>query len=249
MSQGRSFKEFCDSIRELSLSKRSPEDLVIEGQLLVSEFLENPDLMLDNLITIQESMLDEDFWPIDVNDIVTYRDPNRNFSVRLFVWEPNFPYHIHDHGSWGIMGCLANQIRETKYRLIGTQDDCEDAELKVMNEAILQPGHTTFVLPLDRGIHRMQAFGNKPALSVHVYGKPSRVGFIRGFTPETNSAYKMYPVIIQRRVMAAKALELIGTDWAQEILKMRCRDNNEMVSRISREALERLEHRKDEGEL
>lgn len=248
MSQGRSFKEFCDGIRALAHSKRSPEDIVIEGQMLMAEFLENPDLMLDNLIATQENMVDDDFWPIDVNDIVTYRDPNRNFSVRLFVWEPNFPYHIHDHGSWGIMGCLANQIRETKYRLVSSTDDCEYAELKVMTEAILQPGHTTFVLPLNNGIHRMQAFGNKPALSVHVYGKPSRVGFIRGFTPENNSAYKMYPVIIQRRIMATKALELIGSDWAQEILKIRCRDNNEMVSRISREALERLKRRQSEEE-
>jgi len=246
LSQVKSFKDFCETFRELSLSEKNPEELVIEGQLILSEYLANPDLMLDYLVSLTDNRFEEDFLPIDVNDISIYRDPSRLFSVRLFVWEPNYPYPVHDHGSWGVMGCLANQVRETKYKRVddGTQSDY--AELEVRAESVLQPGHTTFVLPLNQGIHRMQAFGSKPALTVHVYGKPIRTGFIQGFMLENNAAYKMFPVKVQRKLLAIKALELISSDWAKEILRMNSRDENEFVSKFSSEVLGRLNRRDEE---
>lgn len=246
MSHVKSFKDFCETFRELAHSGKNPEELVIEGQMILSEYLVNPDLMLDHLVSLTENRFDEDFLPIDVNDISIYRDPNRLFSVRLFVWEPNYPYHVHDHGSWGVMGCLANQVRETKYKRLDDGSQCDYAELEVRAEAVIQPGQTTFVLPLNQGIHRMQAFGKKPALSVHVYGKPIRTGFIQGFMLESNSAYKMFPVKVQRRILAIKALELISSDWALEILKMTSRDDNELISKISHQALERIKHRSED---
>ena len=129
---------------------------------------------------------------------------------------------------------------ETKYKGVDDGSQCDYAELEVLSEAVIQPGHTTFVLPLNQGIHRMQAFGNKPALSVHVYGKPIRTGFIQGFMLDSNSAYKMFPVKVQRKILAIRALELIGSEWAMEILKMTSRDENELVSKVSHMALERI---------
>jgi len=245
MSQVESFKDFCETFRELSYSGRAPEEIVIEGQMILSEYLANPDLMLDHLVSVTESRSDEEYLPIDVNDISIYRDSNRMFSVRIFVWEPNYPYHIHDHGSWGVMGCLANQVRETKYRRLDDGSQCDYAELEVRAEAVIQPGQTTFVLPLNEGIHRMMAFGKKPALSVHVYGKPIRTGFIQGYMLESNSAYKMYPVKVQRRILVIRALEMIGSEWAGEILKMTTRDENELISKFSQQALERVKKRRE----
>jgi predicted metal-dependent enzyme (double-stranded beta helix superfamily) len=209
LSQVKSFKDFCETFRELSNSGRAPEELVIEGQMILSEYLANPDLMLDHLVNVTENMTDDEFIPIDVNEISIYRDPNRMFSVRIFVWEPNYPYQIHDHGSWGVMGSLVNQVRETKYRRLDDGSQCDYAELEVRAETVIQPGQTTFVLPLNEGIHRMMAFGKKSALSLHVYGKPLRTGFIHGYIMESNSAFKMYPVKVQRRILAVRALELI----------------------------------------
>lgn len=245
MSQVKSFKDFCETFRELSNSGRAPEELVIEGQMILSEYLANPDLMLDHLVNVTENRTDDEFIPIDVNEISIYRDPNRLFSVRIFVWEPNYPYHIHDHGSWGVMGSLVNQVRETKYRRLDDGSQCDYAELEVRTETVIQPGQTTFVLPLNEGIHRMVAFGKKSALSLHVYGKALRNGFINGYMMESNSAYKMYPVKVQRRILAVRALELIGSDWAEEILKVTARDDNELISKFSQQALERVKKQRD----
>ncbi|MGI6550792.1 MAG: hypothetical protein ACOX4Q_12315 [Syntrophomonadales bacterium] len=246
MSHVKSFKDFCETFRELSYSGKAPEEMVIEGQMILSDYLaNNPDLILDHLVGVTENRSDDEFLPIDVNEISIYREPNRMFSVRVFVWEPNYPYHIHDHGSWGVMGCLANQIRETKYRRLDDGSQCDYAELEVRAEAVIQPGQTTFVLPLNEGIHRMMAFGKKPALSVHVYGKPVRTGYIQGYMLDSNSAYKMFPVKVQRRILAIQALELIGSEWAGEILKMSARDDNELISKISQQALDRLKKRNE----
>lgn len=239
--QVKSFKDFCEAFKELAYSGKAPEEMVIEGQMILSEYLANPDLILDHLVSVTERLADDEFLPIDVNEISIYRDANRMFSVRVFVWEPNYPYHIHDHGSWGVIGCLANQIRETKYRRLDDGSQCDYAELEVRSEAVIQPGQTTFVLPLNEGIHRMGVFGGKPALSVHVYGKPIRTGFIQGFLMESSSAYKMYPVKVQRKILAIRALEVIGSAWASEILKMSARDDNELISIISQQALKRIE--------
>ena len=62
---------------------------------------------------------------------------------------------------------------------------------------------------------------------------------------DSNSAYKMFPVKVQRRILAIQALELIGSEWAGEILKMSARDDNELISKISQQALDRLKKRNE----
>ncbi|MGE5397004.1 MAG: hypothetical protein ACM3MK_05645 [Chitinophagales bacterium] len=240
MSQMHRFMDYCEAFKNLVVSPKETEELVVEGQTILGDMLSNPDFLLENLSAITESRQEEDYLPIDVNDITIYRDPDRLISIRLFIWQHNFPYPIHDHGSWGIFGCLTNQIQETKYRRKdeGTQEDY--AELEIQSEAVLKPGDTSFVLPLDQGIHKMRSYGGKTALSVHVYGKPLRTGFIRGFLPSYNASYKMFPVKLHRRVLAIKALEAMGSDWAQEILRITARDENEIVREISREALDNI---------
>ena len=147
--QVKSFKDFCEAFRELAYSGRAPEEMVIEGQMILSEYLANPDLILDHLVRVTERWADDEFLPIDVNEISIYRDANRMFSVRVFIWEPNYPYHIHDHGSWGVMGCLAIRS-ETKYRRLDDGSQCDYAELSPVRRNY-STGQTTFVLPLNEG--------------------------------------------------------------------------------------------------
>jgi predicted metal-dependent enzyme (double-stranded beta helix superfamily) len=239
-----SFKEFCEKFRELAVANKDTEELVIEGKTLLSELISHPDFILENLAALINNRQDESYLPVDVNDINIYRDPNKLFQIRAFVWEPNYPYPIHDHGSWGAIGCLTNQVRETKYERIDDGTEPNHAELKVKSEAILQPGDTTFFLPLDQGIHRMQAFGGKTALTVHAYAKTVRAGIIKGFVLESNTCYDMFPVKLHRRILAIKALESINTSWAQEILKITARDDNELIGKFSRDALENIKNSK-----
>jgi hypothetical protein len=86
MSHVKSFKDFCETFRELSYSGKAPEEMVIEGQMILSDYLaNNPDLILDHLVGVTENRSDDEFLPIDVNEISIYREPNRMFSVRVFV--------------------------------------------------------------------------------------------------------------------------------------------------------------------
>ncbi|MGE5415826.1 MAG: hypothetical protein ACM3UZ_03540 [Acidobacteriota bacterium] len=238
-----SLKDFCEAGRVLALSGKEPEETVIEGQLLLAELLANPDFLLDNMSALTESPQDDDYLPIDINDITIYRDPLGHLSIRLFVWEPHVQYPVHDHSSWGIMGCLKNELRETKYRRLDDGSKGGYADLAVQAEAVLRANDTTFVLPYEKGIHRMMCHGSLPALSVHAYGKRGS-RFINGYVPEQNAVYRMYPMKLHRRILAIKALETMRSDWACEILKFTAKDHNEVVRQVAKEALENIKKSK-----
>ena len=47
------------------------------------------------------------------------------------------------------------------------------AELEEVSSIVLNPGETTYVLPLNKGIHRMENLGRDTAITINVYGPTS----------------------------------------------------------------------------
>lgn len=66
-------------------------------------------------------------------------------------------YSIHYHGSWGIVGAYANDVKETRYERREDGSTEGFAYIEQLSASILSPSSTTTVLPLNSGIHKMKA--------------------------------------------------------------------------------------------
>lgn len=234
------FEDYCAAMRELILTLTDPQELAEAGQKVQARLVADPDLILEQLSIFIDQGKETMFWPVDLNDLTIYRDKDKLFSVRLFVWEDQVPYPIHDHGAWGIVGSLANLVQETKYRRLDDGSREDYAELEVRSEAVLHPGETTYVLPLNDGIHRMQALDHSTALTLHTYGRPVRSGFINGFMRQSNGIYKLYPLAVHRQILAVKALEAIGTEKTRDILGDISKNSTRVVKEAALHALQNI---------
>lgn len=172
--------------------------------------------MLEKLTEMAQGGLD--LKATDYNDVTLYRSSEGLFSVRLFVWEAFVPYPVHDHGSWGVVGCLAGRIQETKYRRLDNAQEENYANLEELQKTVMTPKKIAKVYPLNQGIHHMEALGGKTALTLHTYGAPKRKGYIRGFVPERKTTYRIFPPKYGPRVIGLKALSAVDNRSAHETI-------------------------------
>lgn len=236
-----SLDEFSRELSSFLGLNPTREKILTDVPLFVQDLIKCPDFTRDLLerLARDAGFATALFRSIDPNDLTLYRDPSGAFSVRLFIWNSNTPYPPHDHGSWGIVGALAGNTRETKYIRVDKQDKPGYAELAVKSEAVLSPGQTTYVLPVDEGIHRMEPMDTATSLTLHVYGRPVRKGFIQSYHPSTNQVYRMYSPTQVNRVVSLQALGALNTPWAREILESVSTDDHDLIREEAGLALQR----------
>jgi len=63
------------------------------------------------------------------------------------------------------------------------------------------------VLPLDEGIHLMEPVGDEWAVTISVYGKPVRRGYIQFFDLHGNQVSRVYHPRVFKQVLAIRALK------------------------------------------
>lgn len=213
--------QFCEQFQEMLACKPALHDLLAQGRDMLSQLVSKPawfSAVLSDLI-LDESFLSSQRQSVDPNEIQLYFSPDKSFSVRAFVWEPGVTYPIHDHGAWGIVGAQINHLQEIKYARLDDGSKADYASLKQVTDHMLSPGGTTFVLPVNDGIHQMQAINDLPAVSIHVYGQPMRKGYINCFDLDRNTVTRLYPPAIFKKVLAIRTLGSIRENWAQDIVK------------------------------
>ncbi|MBK7550158.1 MAG: cysteine dioxygenase family protein, partial [Syntrophaceae bacterium] len=145
-------------------------------------------------------------WP---NEFTLHRAPDRSFVVLAYIWDAGLADIIHDHGSWGIIGTLVAKLGERKYERIDDGRREGYCELRETSGGVFGPGETTFVLPLDEGLHAMHNPTDGVAVSVNVYGKTVRPGYIRFFDPARRTVTRTYPPQTLKEVLAVKTLAAI----------------------------------------
>lgn len=214
-------EEFASQFTFLLKQTPSLENIITEGREMLSELTSNSawfQPVLSRLV-LDDDFLKSQWQSIDPYDIQLYHSPEKLFSVRAFVWEPEEFYPPHDHGSWGIVGALINPVNEKKFARVDDGSNIHYAEIKQISEAQLSPGQTTYVLPLNEGIHQMAAVNDTPSVSIHVYGQPVRKGYIHYYNRHNNTAQRMYPPSINKRIYAIRTLSSIGQSWAADVLQ------------------------------
>ncbi len=107
-----------------------------------------------------------------------YIDPNNTLSIFSLVWLPGQWTPIHDHGTWGVVGVVEGGLEERNFIRTDSKEKTAmtDIELSRGGSIILSPGSVTSFVPNPDHIHKTGNAGQKPAVSLHLYGH-SMAGF------------------------------------------------------------------------
>jgi predicted metal-dependent enzyme (double-stranded beta helix superfamily) len=102
---------------------------------------------------------------------VLHVEADGSFSVVALVTRPGYATSIHDHTSWCVVGVVAGQERDERFRVAGA-----GGFLELTGTRIDEAGTVTgFAPPGD--IHRVENFGDGLGVSLHIYGTDiNRIG-------------------------------------------------------------------------
>ncbi len=234
------FDEFVSGIREILNESLPQQEMLEKVRTQMGELVTDKEWFKETLskLVLSEPFLQGQHQTIDPNDIQIYHSPDKSFTVSAYIWEPGVQYPIHDHGAWGVVGSLINPVKEIKYAVKDSGLELSFDEIIKTREAILQPGQTTYVLPLNQGIHQMAA-DEKAAVTIHLYGPRIRKGFIQIYHPETPTIQRIYRPSLNKKVLAIRTLGSIPDPWARDVLQTAITSNEpEFIMKECQLALE-----------
>ncbi len=173
---------------------------------------------------LESKLFDGDFflsqvnsiWP---NEITLWRSPDREFSILAYVWAPHTADIIHDHGSWGVIAPFIQPLGERKFRRLDNGTTEGYAELEEVSYGTIKPGDTTYVLPLDEGIHQLVNTTENYLISLNIYGRANRHGYVQFFDPGKRKVWKAFPPRTYKQIMTIQAVGSIAEPWAGQLLK------------------------------
>ena len=160
-----------------------PELALQEAVPVLSRLVSDPDFLGSHVLPLMdEAGTAEDWYVAHRHD-----DPDRSYSLQVFVWPPGSATRVHDHSSWGAFCCVVGSVVEERYERADDGSLPEYARLKKLwrLEWRREDGIST-VLPYEGGIHRVGNPAEEPAISVHLYGP--RLGDVDGrdYDPSQN---------------------------------------------------------------
>jgi predicted metal-dependent enzyme (double-stranded beta helix superfamily) len=214
-------EQLCRQFQVLLEEKPEVSRLIRDGGVMLSELMSHRDWfggILEKILFDREYSEGQKagIWP---NEITLHRSPDRSFQILCYIWGPYLSDTAHDHGSWGIIGSFLKPIGERKYRRLDDGKKEGYAELKEVSSQVLKPGETTSVLPLNNGIHRMENRSGDVAVTINVYGRSIRKGYIQFFYPEDKTVTKVYPPKALREALAIRAAGALRAPWSEELLQ------------------------------
>ncbi|MDR2688947.1 MAG: cysteine dioxygenase [Azoarcus sp.] len=147
---------FIQDITRLLDTKPSEAVILVEGKKLVATLVEKDDWLPAAFAQPH---------PEHYQQYLLYADPLDRLSIVSFVWGPGQKTPVHDHLTWGIVGGLRGEERETTY---AKQADGSYAQT---GTGVLKPGQVTAVSPTIGDIHEVaNNLSDRASISIHVYG-------------------------------------------------------------------------------
>ena len=215
------FETFCGRIGKMIADEKTVAKKIENGRELVSELTHRADWFFEYLqkMILDPASLDRQkpgIWP---NEYTLFRSPDKSFLVLAYIWDAGLADLIHDHGAWGIIGTLAGKLGERKYERLDDGKREGYCELRQTTGGVYGPGETTFVLPLNKGLHAMDNPTDGITVSVNVYGKTIGRGCILFFDPEKNTVTRVYPPRNQKEMLAAKTLAAFDPSRAEWVFR------------------------------
>jgi predicted metal-dependent enzyme (double-stranded beta helix superfamily) len=144
-----------------------PGPTLPEAVPILSRLVGDPGFLGSQVLPLsEEAARDEDWYVAYCHD-----DPERSYSLQVFVWPPGSATKVHDHSSWGAYCCVVGSLLEERYERADDGSLPDHARLKELwrLEWRSEDGIST-VLPYEGGIHRVGNPAEESAISVHLYG-------------------------------------------------------------------------------
>jgi hypothetical protein len=125
---------------------------------------------------------------------------------------------VHDHGSWGVIGPVTGKFEVIGYRR--EDDGSEEGKATLVEEEMLtlEPGETTFTLPLNDGIHEVGNPTDETIFSLSLYGRPLPRGYIWGFDVAEGRCYRIIAPQTKKKLLIAQALPGLDAEAGDKIL-------------------------------
>jgi len=215
------FETICGQIEKMLSGERTIFQKIEHGREIMSELVSRQDWFFDYL---EKLILEPDaitsrkpgIWP---NEYTLHNSPGKSFVVLAYIWDIGQQDVVHDHGSWGIIGTLIAKLGEEKYERLDDGKQEGFAELRKTASGVFGPGQTTFVLPLDEGLHAMNNPTSGIGVTINVYGKPIGRGYTQFFDLEKKTVTRVYPPGTLKEILTVKTLAAIDPDRAEAVLR------------------------------
>jgi predicted metal-dependent enzyme (double-stranded beta helix superfamily) len=204
-------EEFCEHFQTLQEQRPKTPILLDAGKQLMQELLRDPAWFaefLRNYVAGPAFLADQPASVFD-NEIKLYRSFDKSFTLLAYLWDGRGLCAVHDHGAWGLIGPLLHPLREVKYRRLDDGQAEGYAHLEQASDLALQPGEVGIVLPLDKGIHQTGAAGEPLTISLGVYGRSIRQGYIHFFDPPGKKVRRATTRLLFKKVLALRALAFL----------------------------------------
>ena len=148
---------FVQDITRLLETNPSEEKILVEGKKLVATLVSSDEWLPDAFAKPH---------PDHYQQYLLYADPLDRLSIVSFVWGPGQKTPVHDHLTWGIVGGLRGEERETTFQ------KQTDGRYKASGTGVLKVGEVTAVSPAIGDVHEVSInLSYRPSISIHVYGK------------------------------------------------------------------------------
>jgi predicted metal-dependent enzyme (double-stranded beta helix superfamily) len=209
----KDFEIFCRRFQELTGRNENGSVSLAKGIPIVQELISS-DLWFRDFIKgalSERSWLKQQppsLWP---NELTLYRSPDQSFLVLAYIWEPSSMDTIHDHGSWGIIASLINGTKEIKYRRRDDGTVAGYAELEETIAKVVKQGEITCVLPLNGGIHQMGNTSGEISVTINIYGRTMRRGYLHFFDRERKTVKRVYPPRTYKEVLMVRTMGAMGS--------------------------------------
>ena len=115
-----------------------------------------------------------------------FQSEDESLTITGPAFLPGHPTPVHDHLAWGVIGVYSGRQRTMRYRRRDDGSLPGSADLEVVQDEVLARGATYPLLPPD-DIHRIEALGDEPGISIHVLGTDLRHQKRHVFHPETGT--------------------------------------------------------------
>jgi 3-mercaptopropionate dioxygenase len=160
MAEAYSLENFIADLDRITRAETSPEKIVSEAKPLMVRLVSNPDCIQPNFkkraaATYGRYML--------------HRAPR--FNVTSVVWGSGDTAKAHNHDTWGIVGVVANELQETRFRRRDDGSKEGYAELEITGVNRNKAGMVSTLVPPSNDIHEMLNVTQKNTVEIHVYGK------------------------------------------------------------------------------
>jgi len=213
-------EDFCERFQNLQDQQPDTSILLDVGKELVQELLRDPAWFaefLRNYVADPAFLADPPAAVFD-NEIKLYRSSDRSFTVLAYLWDRRGLCVVHDHSAWGLIGSFLRPLREVKYRRLDDGQVEGFAHLEPTSDLALQPGEVGIVLPLDKGIHQTGAAGDALTISLGVYGRSIRQGYIHFFDPGRKRFRRATTRLLFKKVLALRALASLEEALGKRLL-------------------------------